>query len=235
MPFAAAGAIAGVASAGIGLASSLSQKGAVAGGQSSANAAQTAALEQARNDLGPWRTAGGNALGVAGDLSGANGIDAARAAQGNFLESPGYQWQLGEGLRAVDAGAAAKGMLRSGATIKAEEAYGQGLAKQDFANYYNRLFDLSKLGESAATGSAAADVTTGQGIAQTNASAAGQQSSIYGNLGQGLSSTVNGLFSNPQVASYLGGLGSGSNYNPNSTAFTDPSQFVMPGSAGSFF
>ena len=209
MPFAAAGAIAGVASAGIGLASSLSQKGAVAGGQSSANAAQGAALEQARNDLGPWRTTGGNALGVAGDLSGANGVDAARAAQGNFLESPGYQWQLGEGLRAIDAGAAAKGMLRSGATLKAEEAYGQGLAKQDFANYYNRLFDLSKLGEQAATGSAAADVTTGQGIAGTDTSAADKTSSIYGNLGSGLNTAVNGLLNNKGVQSWINGLGSG--------------------------
>lgn len=207
MPFAAAGAIAGVASAGIGLASSLSQKGAVAGGQSQANAAQQAALEQARTDLEPWRTAGGNALGITADLSGANGLDAAQAAQANFLQSPGYQWQLGEGLRAVDAGAAAKGLLRSGATIKAEEAYGQGLAKQDFASYYNRLFDLSKLGETAAAGSADASTKTGAGIAQTDASAADKTSSIYGNLGQGLSTTVNGLFSNPSVKSWLSGSG----------------------------
>lgn len=225
MPFAAAGAIAGVASAGIGLASSLSQKGAVAGGQSSANAAQTAALEQARNDLGPWRTAGGNALGVAGDLSGANGIDAARAAQGNFLESPGYQWQLDQGLRAIDAGAAAKGILRSGATLKAEEAYGQGLAKQDFANYYNRLFDLSKLGEQAATGSAAADVTTGQGVAQTDASAGAANSSIYGNLGKGLSTTANNLFSDPAFQNWLkppGGAIVGSPYTPGANGQIAP-------------
>lgn len=208
MPFAAAGAIAGVASAGIGLASSLSQKGAVAGGQSQANAAQEAALAQARADLEPWRTAGGNALGVTADLSGANGLDAAKAAQADFLTSPGYQWQLDQGLRAIDAGAAAKGILRSGATLKAEEAYGQGVAKQDFASYYNRLFDLSKLGETAAAGSADASQKTGAGIADTNMNAGNNTASIYGNAGQGLSSTVNGLFSNPKVVDWLNG-GSG--------------------------
>lgn len=233
MPFAAAGAIAGIASAGVGIASSLSQKGAVSGGQSSANAAQLQALQQAREDLSPYRAAGSGAVGVAGDLSGANGPDAASAAVGNFYTSPGYDFRLKEGLRAVDAGASANGILHSGATIKAEQAYGQGLASSEFDKYYNRLFGLAQLGENAAAGSATGTIQTGQGVAQTDASAANKQADIYGNLGKGLGTTINGLFSNPQVASLFGG--SGSNYNPNSTAFTDPNQFVMPGSAGSFF
>jgi hypothetical protein len=44
-----------------------------------------------------------------------------------FQSSPGYQFQLEQGLRAVDAGASAKGMLRSGAT-QAEQKFGHGLA-----------------------------------------------------------------------------------------------------------
>ena len=63
-----------------------------------------------------------------------------------FHTSPGYQFQLDQGLRAVDAGAAANGLLRSGAALKAEQTFGTGLADKEFApDYYNRLFDLSKL------------------------------------------------------------------------------------------
>ena len=211
MPFGAAvgAAVAGgLASGAVGLGGS-----AIAGGKASAGGAQaqqTLALQRA--DLAPYRDTGANALGIAGDLSGANGPDAARAAQSDFIQSPGYQWQLGEGLRAVDAGAAAKGMLRSGATIKGEEAYGQGLAKQDFTSYYNRLFDLTKLGETAAVGgdaTANTSATLAQGAGNT-------QGSIFGNAAQGLGSTVSGLLSNPKVQNSLFGGGSG-NFNLTST------------------
>ena len=143
---------AGIAAAGItaaaGIGGSLLQSQAAKSGQ---NAAQ-AQFAQEQNNLAPFRTAGGSAVGVASDLSGANGPDAANAAMANFQTDPGYQFQLQQGLRAVDAGAASQGMLRSGATLKAEDTFGQGLAEQDFTNYYNRLFGLSQLGEQAAAG-----------------------------------------------------------------------------------
>ena len=91
----------------------------------------------------PWTTTGQPANADQADLLGLNGQPAADAAMAKFQQSPGYQWQLGEGLRAVDAGAASRGILRSGATIKAEDTFGQGLANQDFGNYWNRLQQLS--------------------------------------------------------------------------------------------
>lgn len=204
MPFAA---VAGAAvSAGAGLIASGMQSSAVSGAADKANAAQKAALDQSRADLEPWRTTGSNALGVAGNLSGANGVDAASGAMGDFFTSPGYQWRLDEGMRGVDAGAAAKGILRSGATLKAEQKYAQGLASSEFDNYYNRLFDLSKLGENAAATSGDQSVKTGQGIAQTDISAGGAQASIYGNAAKGISSAANSLGS-------LYGNGSSNNWD----------------------
>src|SRR5690242_14350495 len=112
----------GVASAAVGTAGS-----ALMGGKAGAGAAQSRELAtQQGADLARGRTTGGLANTASADLPGLNGQDAANAAMGNFQQSPGYQWQLGQGLRAVDAGAAAKGMARSGATIKGEETYGQG-------------------------------------------------------------------------------------------------------------
>jgi hypothetical protein len=176
----------------------------ISSGKAGAGAAQAQAnLQQQRNDLAPFRDAAGPTLQAQQDLLGLNGQDAATAAMANFQQSPGYQWQLGQGLRAVDAGAAASGMLRSGATLKAEETYGQGLANQDFGNYYNRLMGISTLGENAAAGGAST-AQTGANLAQ---GAGNTQASIYGNASQALGSTANGLLNNASFRSWIGGSG----------------------------
>jgi len=167
-------------------------------GQGAAQAQQ--ALSQQRNDLMPYREAGLAPLQAQQDLLGLNGQPAADAAMANFRSSPGYQFQLGQGLRAVDAGAAASGMLRSGATLKAEQTFGEGLANTDFSNYYNRLMGLSTLGANAAAGGA----QTAGTAAQLDQNAGNTQASIYGNAASGLSSGVNKLFSNEQ---FLKGIG----------------------------
>ena len=136
MPFGlSAGAIAaigaGVSAAGA-VGGSLLQANATKNAASKANATQTAELDQSRADLAPYNTQGALATTDASNLLGLNGPDAATAAMGNFQTSPGYQFSLDQGLRAVDAGAAAKGMLRSGATLKAEQTFGTGLADQEF-------------------------------------------------------------------------------------------------------
>jgi hypothetical protein len=195
MPFAAVGA--GI-SAATGIVGAITSSGAASKGAAQAQAA----LAQQRADLSPFRTAGGSAVGVAGDLAGANGPDAATAAMANFHTDPGYQFQLDQGLRAVDAGAASKGILRSGATIKAEDTFGTGLADQSFTNYYNRLFGLSQLGEQAA----AAGSTTA-GTAGTLAQGAGNtQAGILSKAASGLGTTLGDAFTNPNVQSATNSL-----------------------------
>jgi hypothetical protein len=189
MPFAPAAAA--VVGAGAGLIGSKLQADAVKDASGKAIDAQQEARDQARADLAPWTATGGTANTATTDILGLNGPDAATAARDRFQTSPGYQWSLDQGLRAVDAGAAASGMLRSGATLKAEQTFGTGLADQEFTNYYNRLFDLSKLGESAASGQAGASQTAGQGIAQTDLSQGSALSSIYGNAAQGIGNAFN--------------------------------------------
>jgi hypothetical protein len=189
------------------------QSNAVSSAADKANAAQEKALAQSRADLEPWRTTGGTANTGSADLLGLNGPDAATAARANFQASPGYQWQLSEGLRGVDAGAAALGMRRSGATIKGEIKYASGLADREFTDYYNRLFDLSKLGETAASGQATASQNTGTSMAQTDLSAGSAQSSIYGNAAKGIGDAATNYANNrlydERFASIYGGPGGG--------------------------
>ena len=198
MPFGVAAAA--IAAAG-GIAGGIMQSRTAGGAQSAAQAA----LAQQRNDLGPWRTTGGQALGATADLLGLNGPDAANAAFANYQTSPGYQWQLQQGLRAVDAGQAAQGMLRSGATLKAEQTYGQGLADQDFSDYYSRLSGISQLGANAA----AAGSQTAVKSAATTLGGANAQNSIYGNVFSNLGGTANTLLNNPGFQSWLKGSGTG--------------------------
>jgi hypothetical protein len=124
-----------------------------------------------------------------------------------FQQSPGYQWQLSEGLRAE--------MLErrlvvshGGAAIKAEETFGQGLANQDFTNYYNLLMGLSTLGENAAAGGASTANAAGAAAQQ----AGNTQSSIYGGAAAGLGGTINNPLSDKNFQNWISG--------PSSTPIT---------------
>jgi hypothetical protein len=223
MPFAAVGAIAAGVGAATQVAGALSKSGAVSGGQDTA----TARADQARADLQPWVGSGGLANTASADLLGLNGPEAAAAAMGQFQTSPGYGFQLSEGLRAVDAGAAAKGMLRSGATLKAEQQYGAGLADQDFTDYYNRLAGISKLGESAAAGQGAASLDA----AQTATSGANQQASIYGDLAKGLGTISNQYANNSLYADRTAAQGGGT---WSTSAYTPPTVYQANGFMGNY-
>jgi len=56
-----------------------------------------------------------------------------------FEKDPGYQFRMDEGAKAVDASAAARNGLLSGAAMKAMQRYGQGYASNEYANAYNRF------------------------------------------------------------------------------------------------
>ena len=114
------------------------------------------AYKTVRDDFSPFRTAGLNALEL---LSKSLGIDTGAG----FKESPGYQFAFKEGMRAVDASAANKGLIGSGARMKALQDRGQGIANQDyytykkFANdeYFNYLTQLGNLTRTGATATSA--------------------------------------------------------------------------------
>lgn len=208
MPWAAAGA---VVSAGAGLLGASQQAGAAKRAQDQAQKQ----FQYAQTVLAPWENYGQQANTQAANLLGLYGQENADKAMQTFQQSPGYQWSLDQGLRAIDANKAATGMLRSGATDKAVLGYATGLANQEFSQYYNRLFDMAKLGESAAT------MTGQEASSAANAALAGGNalSSIYGNAASGISNSVNSLLSNPNFQNWAKGIGGSSNssiYNPPS-------------------
>lgn len=107
-----------------------------------------------RMDAGPLRsvygTQGANAQSILAGLLGAGGDAAAsRAALDNFLDSANYQSALRGGRDAVTGSAAAQGMLRSGATLRALDEAGQETARTMLSDYMDRLTDQSNRGLSA--------------------------------------------------------------------------------------
>lgn len=53
-------------------------------------------------------------------------------------DTPGFQFRLGEGLKALQRSAAAKGTLLTGGTMKGLMDFGQDLASEEYGNVYNR-------------------------------------------------------------------------------------------------
>jgi len=91
------------------------------------------ATKSASNKLNPWRESGLNALGMLDEklVSG----------PGEFEASPGYEFRLAEGQKAMERSAAAKGNLLSGKTLKGVTRYGQNYATNDYDNFLKRYYD----------------------------------------------------------------------------------------------
>ena len=100
----------------------------------------------------------------------------------DFVKDPGYQFRMDEGAKAVDASAAARNGLLSGAALKAMQRYGQGYASNEFANAFNR-----------ATTNKTNRYNRLSGIVDTGARAAGISGQIAQNQGQQAMQTFNNL------------------------------------------
>jgi hypothetical protein len=122
----------------------------------------------------------------------------------NFQKDPGYQFQFGQGMNAIQGSAAAGGNLLSGATLKALQKYGNGLANQSYNDAYQRYIQGNQLGM-AATGQALGQYNTNRGAGMQNElnryqSANQQAMQKYGqfsnlaNMGQSAAGNLSGLY-----------------------------------------
>ena len=127
--------------------------------------------QQGREDLAPWREAGGAAVqDLAGKIA---------AGPGEFEASPGYQWTLDQGLNAQQNALSAMGANRSGKHIKAATDYAEGLASTEYDNFLRRWYDkLKPLQSMAGLGQTSANQTAGLG-----ANAAANMGNAYATSG----------------------------------------------------
>lgn len=143
-----------------------------------ATATQLKMYETTRDDLKPFADVGRSATYSLADLYGLptpqnpeGGQPYSQSSLDAFSKSPDYKYAYDEGLRGVEASAAARGNLQSGGTLKALQERGMGLASQNFGNYVSRLSDLARLGYGAAGATGSAALSTGRGVADTTMAA----------------------------------------------------------------
>jgi hypothetical protein len=151
----------------------------------------------------------------------------------DFTTDPGYQFRLEQGMKALNASAAAKGMGMSGANIKGATEYGQNLGSQEYQNAFNRyqtnrtaqLAPLQSLyagGQAAAAGSAAQAgalgsnlgqtyTGLGQGLGQAAVAAGNAQASGYLNQANAVTNALNQGMSSYTMNNYLNRGGAGVN------------------------
>jgi hypothetical protein len=107
-------------------------------------------------------------LGLGGD-----GADFTAA----YRSLPGYQAGLDTGSQAITGNAAARGMLKSGSTLKGLQRFGSNYEDQRSGDYLSRLMAMSGQGQGAV---GAQNATVGQGLAGQLAT----RQSAYGGLMQ---------------------------------------------------
>lgn len=153
--------------------------------QNNAGTPQDAA--QAADPFGPLRSLYGQELGLQyGNLQ--------RFDPNDVTGDPEYQFQLEQGMGAINKGAAASGMLGSGTRMMDLQKYGQGLASSFADRSYNRKASLLQmLGQFSGA-------TTGSPSGAANALMQGQNNA-YNQNRQGMGDIISGL----------GGLGRGIN------------------------
>ena len=181
-------------------------------------AAQQQMYNQTQKYLAPYRQTGQGASSLL-----ASQLPSLEAPvvmnEATLQQTPGYQWNLQQGLKSVQNSAAARGLGESGAALKGASTFATGLADstyqqqfqnawQNKQNAFNMLLGGSQLGESAAAGTGAAATAAGQGIASSigyagNASAAGYNALGAAGNTVGNAATTYGLYYNNSPAGKL--------------------------------
>ena len=157
--------------------------------------AQTAARDQARNDLMPYANFGQQAIP---QLQALNNGD-----YSGFLNSPDYKAAFSQGMDSLDHSAASRGGLFGGGHTRDSIRFGQGIASQYLGNYRNSLFGQLGGGQNAAAGlggystGAAANIGNAYGnMGQSNAYAANQIGQNNAGFAAGTAGALNGLAQN---------------------------------------
>ncbi len=134
---------------------------------------------------------------------------------------PSYQFRLGEGMKALERQAAARGGLISGGALKAAQRYGQDYASQEFGNAYNRLAAMAGIGQTSSTNMGNAAGAFGANAGQNYMGAANARASGYVGGANALTGGLNQYLNYTQGQNLLAEL-QGSGMGGNAGAAINP-------------
>jgi hypothetical protein len=167
---------------------------------------------QAKNALTPYMNLGNQAAGTLGAKldSLTAPIAVPTMTQADLEATPGYAFTLGQGLKATQNSAAARGLGVSGAALKGAATYATGLSDSTYntrfgqaqtqwqdnvanqQNAYNKLIGVTGIGGDAAGALAGRAIQTGQGIAQTQVGSGNAQAAGINGAGQATAAGIMG-------------------------------------------
>ncbi len=129
-----------------------------------------------------------------------------------FTNSPDYNFVRDEGLKGIQANAAAQGTLMSGRTLKDLEKYGSGLASGEYTNFLSRLGSLFQSASPSYEAYSQIPYMKAQDSANfyssLGASQRDAQMSKYNAIGSGLDSFKDAIMGG--MTGGMGGMGGGS-------------------------
>lgn len=148
-------------------------------------------------------------LGLYGDALGVNGADGTARAREAFQSSPGYEFQLDQGLGALERRAASQGRLSSGQTGLDTVNYATGLANQDYNNWLNSLSNFGGQQAGIYTGATTGQAGSLSDLANLATGTAGQRIDLLGNITNGKMGVNNAKAqaTQQQISGGLSGLG----------------------------
>jgi hypothetical protein len=241
---AAAVVTAGVVGAGASVIGSSNAANAETNAANKASQTQLALNATSQANLAPFIASGNNAtnalqygLGIgpnnAGLSTGGDTFGSLAAPvtmnEATLQNTPGYQFNLSQGLKAVQNGAAARGLGSSGAALKGAGNFATGLADSTYQNQfnnavtnqnntYNRLLGLSSTGESAAAGAGTLNTATGQSIG-SNITGAGNATAAADVAGaNAVGSAASSIPSSLLTSQFLGQLQGGGLFGSGNAA-----------------
>ena len=137
-------------------------------------------------------------------------LDKIDKGPGEFEASPGYEFRLGEGVKAMERGAAARGNVLSGAQTKDLTRFGQDYATADYDNFLRRYYDSLKplqsmagVGQTTASQGAQIGTNVGRSIGQNYLTAGDARASGYINQANVMSGAVSSGAENYLMYDYL--------------------------------
>lgn len=130
----------------------------------------------------------GAGAGAYGDAAGANGAAGYDRARANFQTNPGYQFQMDQGLQALNRTHAAAGNLNSGNADADTLKFATGLANQSYGGYLSGLQPYLGGQAGAVQGAAGVQTGLGQGLNQSYQGQGGAANTNF--TGQGASNAA---------------------------------------------
>ncbi len=183
----------------------------IIGGNAAANAATAGSKEaigesRRQFDLVRGDTAAQRALGNAAiaRLAAVNGYDDGTPDMTQFTESPDYQFNRDEILRATERSTAANTGLISGASQRAIQRNAGNLATREYGAFVDRLLQQAGVGATGIGASAAAGANTASNVGSAAINAGNARASIYNNTAANMNNSIQTGYQNQLLRRYLG-------------------------------